>query len=57
MNETNDDDAFGQQCRICGGRIGAAEGRGILWGEIGAEEGSKQDWMEQISAYVHTNCA
>lgn len=57
MNDTNDDPAFGEQCRVCGGRIEAEEGCLIAWGDIGAEEGSAADWAEQTSAYVHTNCA
>lgn len=44
MNDTNNDAACGEQCGVCGGRIGEGEGHEI------AEGG-------ETIAYVHTNCA
>ena len=43
MNDENDA-ASGQQCRVCGGRIGQGEGDEIAWDE-------------DTTVYVHDNCA
>ncbi|MFI5397707.1 MAG: hypothetical protein ACHQ9S_19395 [Candidatus Binatia bacterium] len=40
----NDDAASGEQCGVCGARIGQGEGREITEGG-------------ETVAYVHTNCA
>ncbi len=42
-NDTNHDPAFGEQCRVCGDRIGAEEGREIIEGD-------------GTLGYAHANC-